>query len=262
VRRPLTALAWASRVVFAKRTISRLAPPFDVDLTRYRPEDFEAIIPDLRQVERTLEAVPPDARGMRWVHQPETVLFQGQRTLDLPYDEFVSRVDIGHVGRFYRDSLGVTTVVVARDELGRTRRQGVRVLALPQPNYAAFMLKEELDVYKLETIDHSADEQRVWMVTVHSPNGSAFCDDGYLSFSRGPDGVGTVVAFLACQSFPVPPLMALARLDRWAWFKRVVTESAYRRFFEAMMRNIERCYHGEEFEVGRVPDPTPSPVTV
>jgi hypothetical protein len=90
----------------------------------------------------------------------------------------------------------------------------------------------------------------VWMVTVHSPNGSAVCDDGYMSFARSADGEGTVVAFLACQNFPVPPLMALLRMDRWPWLKRVVTESAYRRFFESMIRNIERRYHGEEFLVG------------
>jgi hypothetical protein len=56
----------------------------------------------------------------------------------------------------------------------------VRVVALPQPNYTAFFGKDELDVYKLEKIDYDDNEQRVWMVTVHSPNGSAVCDDGYL----------------------------------------------------------------------------------
>ena len=113
------------------------------------------------------------------------------------------------------------------------------------------MGKDELDVYKLETIDYTEDEQRVWMLTVHSPNGSAVCDDGYMSFSRSPDGTGTVVAFLACQNFPIPPLMGLLRLDRWSWFKTVVTESAYRRFCTAMWRNIENCYRGREFHVGR-----------
>jgi len=237
--------------VFAKRTLARLSPAFELDLSRYRAADFERIIPALQEVERRLEEVPADAQGMRWIHLPDTVLFFGERQLKVPYDEFVSRVDIGHVGEFYRDSLGVTTVVLDRDGRGRTRHQGVRVVALPQPNYAAFMLKENLDVYKLETIEHSADEQRVWMVTVFSPNGSAVCDDGYMSFSRTADGASTTVAFLACQNFPIPPLMALARLDRWPWFKRVVTESAYRRFFNTMMRSIERCYHGQAYHVGR-----------
>jgi hypothetical protein len=245
--------------MFAKPTVRRVAPVFEVDLSRYGSADFEGIIPALQDVERRLRAVPADARGMRWVHLADTVLFLGERTLDVPYHDFVRRVDIGHVGQFYRDSLGVTTVVVSRDEHGRTRHQGVRVVALPQPNYAAFMLKEELDVYKLETVDHAEDEQRVWMVTVHSPNGSAVCDDGYMSFARSPDGTGTVVTFLACQSFPIPPLMALTRMDRWGWLKTVVTESAYRRFFETMVRNIVRHYHGEDFHVGRPLAETPGP---
>jgi hypothetical protein len=72
-----------------------------------------------------------------------------------------------------------------------------------------------------------------------------------MSFKRSADGRGTVVAFLACQSFPIPPLMALARLDRWTWFKTIVTESAYRRFCNVMMQNILDCYDGTDFHVGR-----------
>ena len=237
--------------MFAKRTVTRLRPSFEIDLDRYGPADFERIIPSLKEVERQLKEVPADAQGMRWIHLPDRVHFYGERTFDMPYEDFVARVDIGHVGQFYRDSLGVATEVVRRDGLGRTVHQGVRVVALPQPNYSAFMGKVELDVYKLEKIEYSEDEQRVWMFTAHSPNGSAFCDDGYMSFSRGADGKGTVVAFLACQSFPIPPLMALARLDRWTWFKTIVTESAYRRFCNVMMQNVLDCYDGTDFHVGR-----------
>jgi hypothetical protein len=244
-------LAWAIQITLAKRTVSRLEPEFSIDLGAYGTADFEGCIPPLKAVERRLLEVPADSRGMRWIHLPDEVLFYGERRFDVPYEDFVSKVDIGHVGRFYRDSIGVTTQVVDRDELGRTRHQGVRIVALPQPNYAAFMGKDELDVYKLETIDYSENEQRVWMLTVHSPNGSAVRDDGYMSFSRSPDGTGTVVAFLACQNFPIPPLMALLRMDRWKWFKTLVTEDAYRRFCTLMMRNIEDCYHGQDFQVGR-----------
>jgi len=239
------------QILLAKQTIPRRESPFDLDLGAFCEADYTKIIPSLREVERRLLALPADARGMRWIHLPDTVLFLGERTLDIRFEDFVSRVDIGHVGQFYRDSLSAATIVVARDALGRSLRQGVRVVALPQPNYASFMGKGSLDVYKLESIDYSEHEQRVWMLTVHSPNGSAVCDDGYVSFRRSPDGAGTVVAFLACQNFPVPPLMALARMDRWIWFKTVVTESAYRRFFNEMMGNILDCYQGIDFHVGR-----------
>jgi hypothetical protein len=251
MRKPRAVLARALQIMFAKRTVSRVEPGFGIDLGSYGTADFEGHIPWLREVETRLLEIPADARGMRWIHLPDRVLFHGERTFDIPYDDFVARVDIGHAGQFYRDSLGVTTEVVTRDELGRTVHQGVRVIALPQPNYAALMGKEELDVYKLEKIDRDEDAQRVWMLTVHSPNDSAVCDDGYLSFSRAPGGTGTTVAFLACQQFPVPPLMAMARLDRWPWFRTLVTESAYRRFCTVMMRNIEDCYLGNDFHVGR-----------
>ena len=244
-------LAWAARIMVAKQTVPRQEPPFEIDLGRYHPADFEKIIPTLKDIERQLKDVPIDRRGMRWIHLPDRVLFYGERTFPVPYEDFVSKVDIGHVGQFYRDSIGVTTEVVTRDELGRTIHQGVRVVALPQPNYTAFLGKVELDVYKLEKVDYSEDEQRVWMLTVHSPNGSAVCDDGYTSFARTPDGTGTVASFLACQSFPLPPLMAMARMDRWPWLQRVVTEAAYRRFCVVMMQNIEDCYHGIDFHVGR-----------
>lgn len=248
----LSAVARATRIVFAKPTVDRVEPSFDIDLGLYHEADYEKIIPQLEDVERQLNAVPLDRRGMRWVHLSDTVLFYGERTFDVPFEDFVSRVDISHIGEFYRDSLGVATRVVKRDEQGRSVHQGVRVVALPQPNYAAYFGKQNLDVYKLEKVEYGPDEQRVWMLTVHSPNGSAVCDDGYTSFRRTPDGKGTIAAFLACQNFPIPPLMALTRMDRWTWFKTLVTESAYRRFCDTMMNSLLARYHGNDFRVGRV----------
>lgn len=244
-------LAWAARMTVAKSTVPRVQPSFEVDLDRYHPIDYEKIIPALKEIEQRLRSVPADKRGMRWIHESDRVLFYGERVFPVPYEDFVTKVDIGHVGQFYRDSLGVTTKVVTRDELGRTIHQGVRVVALPQPNYTAFLGKEELDVYKLEKVEYSEDEQRVWMLTVHSPNGSAVCDDGYTSFARTADGTGTVVAFMACQNFPLPPLMAMAQLHRVPWLRNKVTEDAYRRFCNVMMQNVEDCYHGIPFDIGR-----------
>ena len=241
----------APRIMFAKNTVRRRVSPFELDLTWYGEADYEKIIPAMKEVERRLLAVPQDGQGMRWIHQPQSVLFHGQRTFDVPYEEFVQRVDISHVGEFYRDSLSTETNVTERDARGRPIRQGVRVVALPQPNYSSFMGKGNLDVYKLEKIDYGDREQYIWMWTVNSPNGSAACDDGYVLFRESPEDRRTVVAFLACQSFPIPPLMALARLDRWNWLKRVLTENAYRCFFNVMMSNIQARYHGRAFRVGR-----------
>jgi hypothetical protein len=241
----------APRIMFAKQTVLRADAPFDLDLGDFSDADYTKVVPSLQEMEARLRAVPAQTPGLRWIHLPDTVLFLGSRTFDIPYADFVARVDIGHVGQFYRDSIGAETVVVARDGKGRALRQGVRIVALPQPNYAGFMGKGNLDVYKLESVDYSPHEQRVWMLTVHSPNGSAVCDDGFVAFKRSADHAGTVVEFMACQNFPIPPLMALSRMDRWPWFKRVVTESAYRRFFNAMMDNVLAAYEGVDFRVGR-----------
>lgn len=241
----------APRIMFAKNSVRHRVSPFELDLARYSEADYEKIIPAMKLVERRLLALPEDGQGMRWIHQPQAVLFLGQRKFDVPYEAFVQQVDISHVGEFYRDSLSTETYVVTRDVPGRPIRQGVRVVALPQPNYLSFMGKGNLDVYKLEKIDYGDREQRIWMWTVHSPNGSAACDDGYVLFRESPQDRRTVVVFLACQSFPIPPLMALARLDRWNWLKKRLTENAYRCFFNVMMSNILARYHGREFRIGR-----------
>jgi len=197
-----------------------------------------------------LEAVRPDAHGNRWIHGPKEVLYYAERDVDARYEDFVSRVDIARVGLMFRDVLGITTEVLRRDEHGRTTLQLERIAALAQPNYTAFLGKKELDVYKLESLEYSSDHQRNWMRTVHSPNGSALCDDGYLGFVRRADG-GTRITFLACQHFPIPRLMELAGVDKVPWMKNLLTEVAYRLFFGVTVKNIVAAYEGTEYRIGR-----------
>ncbi|HCU64806.1 MAG TPA: hypothetical protein DF774_03515 [Rheinheimera sp.] len=241
----------APQIFFAKQTIKRKRQPMSIDIRSYQSEDFGYIIPTLRNIEQQLLALPASKSGMRWIHHQETVYFYGEREFDVPYDEFIRKVSFCHAGEFYRDSVSTDTHVVRTDHQGRPLHQVVRIVALPQPNYAAFMGKGNLDVYKLEQLDYSENEQRVWMYTVHSPNGSAVCDDGYLAFRRVGDGSKTRVSFLACQNFPIPPLMALLQLDKWTWLKTKLTEHAYKVFCNTMFNNIRDCYLGIKFQVGR-----------
>ncbi|WP_306521539.1 hypothetical protein [Rheinheimera sp.] len=251
MRDVITNIARAPRIFFAKQRVVRELKPLLIDIQQYQPADYEKIIPVLRDIEQQLLAVPPNKAGMRWIHQQDTVYFYGERDFALPYDDFIQKVDITHAGKFYRDSVSTDTKVVLTDPQARAVHQVVRIVALPQPNYAAFMGKGDLDVYKLEKIDYSDDEQKVWMYTVFSPNGSALCDDGYLSFKKIAGGAGTRVAFLACQNFPVPPVMALLQLDKWHWLKKQLTEHAYQVFCNQMFNNIKDCYAGIRFDVGR-----------
>ncbi|MCG7537523.1 hypothetical protein [Pseudoalteromonas sp. OOF1S-7] len=246
----LVNISKAPQIFFAKNTVRRKAYSFDVDLSQYSLSDYEQIIDVLRQVEAEVLSTPGNRDRMHWVHFKDTTYFYGEQEFKLPFDEFVEKVDIAHAGDFYRDSVGLVTQIVKRDTKGRPTYQGARIVALPQPNYAAFMGKGNLDVYKLEKVEYGQNEHRVWMKTVHSPNGSAACDDGYLLFKRTPENY-VKVAFLACQSFPVPPLMAALFLDRWKWFKDTLTEAAYRGFCNRMMKNIIACYEGKSYKVGK-----------
>ena len=177
----------AAQITLAKPTLSRKRLPIKLDLSKYRSPDFTYDTTSGQEVERLLQAVPLNSEGMRWVHQPDGVLFYAIRFVDIPYDEFVERVDISRVGDCFRDVLGINTQVLHRDEAGRPLLQVERIAALAQPNYTAFLGKDELDVYKLEWMEYGADEQRNWMRTVCSPNASTTADDGYLAFSRVPN---------------------------------------------------------------------------
>ena len=241
----------APQIFFAKNSVKRTLKPFKINLAEYSHADYEKIIPTLEAIDNKLKKVPLSKDGMRWIHEGNTVYFYGQKKFHIPYQQFIQRVDICHAGTFYRDSISVDTQLVESDQFCKAVRQAVRVVALPQPNYAAFLGKGNLDVYKLEKIDYHPDSQKLWMLTVHSPNGSALCDDGYLCFKQADDGQATQVSFLACQNFPPPPLMALIFLDRWQWLKQVLTEDAYRRFFRNMMHNLDAEYHGLNHQVGQ-----------
>ncbi|MFZ8201768.1 hypothetical protein [Alteromonas portus] len=239
------------RIFFAKNTIRYSAFPFELDLSDFNFSDYENIIPFLNRVDNQLSQTSENKHGMQFIHLGETVYFKSKNTLNIPFSDFVSKVDIAHVGLFYRDSLSANTKVVEKDEDGRSILQAVRIVALPQPNYSSFLGKGNLDVYKLEKIVYTENFQQVWMKTVLSPNNSAVCDDGYMKFESVDQGRATTVSFLACQNFPIPPLMALAKLDKWTWLKEKLTEAAYTTFSNRMMKNIEDCYYSKDFRVGK-----------
>jgi hypothetical protein len=241
----------ALQVNLAKGTLTRKRLPIRLDLREYRSPDFRYDTSSVLEVERRLEQVPLNAEGMRWVHLPDGVLFSAVRYVDVPYDEFVARVDVSRVGDCFRDVLGINTEVLHRDDAGRPVLQIERIAALAQPNYTAFFGKDELDVYKLEWAQYGPDEQRNWMRTVCSPNASTQADDSYMAFSRVPGEPRTRVVFVAHQAFPFPRLMQLSRMDRWMWLRTRLTEAAYRRFWSDTFGNIVRRYEGKPIGIGR-----------
>jgi hypothetical protein len=241
----------AAQIMLAKQTLSRKRLPIKLDLSEYGSPDFRYDTSSVDEVEQRLQRVPLRSDGLRWVHLPDGVLFHAVRVVDVPYDEFVDRVDISRVGDCFRDVLGINTQVLRRDGSGRPVLQIERIAALAQPNYTAFLGKDELDVYKLEWQQYGADEQRNWMRTVCSPNGSTMADDSYMAFSRVPDRPMTRITFVARQAFPFPRVMVLSRMDRWSWLRTRLTEAAYRRFWHDTYGNMMARYEGRPVGIGR-----------
>ena len=241
----------AAQIMLFKNTLARKKLPVKLDLDPYRSPAFCYDKSSAVQVHQRLEKVPLNRKGMRWIHKEDGAFFYGVRDLDLPFDEFVKRVDVSRVGDCFRDVLGINTQVVQRNEAGRPLLQVERIAALAQPNYAAFLGKDELDVYKLEWMEYGPNDERNWMRTVCSPNASTRADDGYLAFQRRPDGAGTRIEFVANQSFPLPRVMVMLGLDRWVWFRTFLTTNAYRRFWRETVDNILARYEGRDFAIGR-----------
>lgn len=241
----------ALHVVLAKRTLSRKRLPIRLDLREYLDPDFRYDTSSALDVERQLDEVPSGPRGVKWIHRPDGVYFHAVEVVAVPYDEFVDRVDISRVGDCFRDVLGINTRVLHRDGAGRPLLQVERIAALAQPNYAAFLGKDELDVYKLEWMQYGPDEQRNWMRTVCSPNGSTWADNGYLAFRREPGRNETRIVFVAHQAFPFPRVMELTGMNRWTWLRTRLTEAAYRRFWHETLANIMARHEGRPIGIGR-----------
>lgn len=240
----------AAQIMLAKRTIVPKKLPMKLDLAKYRSSDFRYDPSSAQDVWQRLQQVPLNREGMRWIHLGDHQMFYGVVDLDLPFDEFVRRVDVSRVGDCFRDVLGITTEVLHRDSSGRPMCQVERISALAQPNYSAFLGKDELDTYKLEWIEYAPDEVRNWMRTVCSPNGSTRKDDGYMAFIRLPEGGGSRIEFVAHQSFPLPRISVLLGLERVPPYKRFLAECAYRRFWRETVRNILARYEGRRFGIG------------
>jgi hypothetical protein len=185
-------------------------------------------------------------------------------------DQFVARVDVAAGIRLMADYLGGRRVVVRGSEdpgrdPGRAEpapertRQAERNLYLPQPNYLAWWGGPPIDVCKLELVERGPDRHRLTWRTVSSPNGSATYDDGSLTFTRAGTGDAgrTRVVVRGRQLFSLPPAWAGVDLAALPEVRNPLLEEAYRRFFTTTFDNLEACFEGRAYRIGRPPaDPT------
>lgn len=242
--------AW--KTVLAKDSVDRVEVPLGFDLGAYTEADYRGVPIYLALLDRLLDATEPSAGGMRWRYLDGSVLFEVSRVLEAPYEEFVARVDIAEGISLMADYLGGRAVPVGWDDTGRVVMQAERNVYLPQPNYLGFWDGEPIDVCKIELVEYTERRRRLMWRTVASPNGSADHDDGSLTFASTDDG-RTVVVVRGRQRFTLPPFWAAVDLDRFPEIKDALVEDAYRRFFTATFDNLEACYEGREFRIGRQP---------
>ncbi len=247
-----SAQTWAT--VFAKERVLRREVDLGFDAADHSDADYDAVADYMAPLEAEAGRARLTPSGLRWCYRGEAVLFQMSRVLNAPYDNLVERVDIASAIRMMNDYIGGASTVVSRDAQGRVLRQAERNVYLPQPNWLAFSGGDVIDVCKLEVIRYEQDWRRIAWRTIHSPNTSAVHDDGTVTYERH-DRDRTLVTVRGLQEFTLPPFWAA--LDPWLApaIKDALVEDSYRRFFTATLDNVEACYEGREFRVGRDREP-------
>ncbi|MEW5249683.1 hypothetical protein [Microbulbifer discodermiae] len=244
----------AIRIMLAKGSIQQKLLPIALDCSAFKEEGFEYSKAQIEQVVKNLEEIPFREKGMKWIidfNGELRVQFYGERIVNIPYEDMIEKVDISRVGDCFRDVLGINTEVFKRDDQGRPTLQIERIAALAQPNYSAFLGKDELDVYKLEIQEYEEKKVINWMKTVCSPNASTVIDDSYFALSPSDDGKGTKLEFAALQEFPLPRIMVLLGLSNWKWYREWLTRGAYRRFWNDTSGNVLKMYAGESVTTGK-----------
>ena len=243
-----SAQTWST--VFAKERVLRREVDLGFDPADHSDADYDAVANYMAPLEAEASGARLTPSGLRWCYRGDAVLFEMSRVLNAPYDDLVERVDIASAIRMMNDYIGGASAVVSRDAQGRVLRQAERNVYLPQPNWLAFSGGDVIDVCKLEVIHYRAEWRRIAWRTIHSPNGSAVHDDGTVTYER-QDRNRTLVTVRGLQEFTLPPFWAA--LDPWLApaIKDALVEDSYRRFFTATLDNVEACYEGREFRVGR-----------
>jgi len=236
------------RTLFRKGRLRRVDASVNLDLSAFPLSEYSNVDGYFSRYERLIAepALLQDEIRIRQVDGAN--LFAAQRHLDLPFDEFVERVDVANAIAMMNDYIGGRTAVVARDGRGRATHQAERNIYIPQPNYLVLYGGEPIDVTKLELIRRTKNQHRIVWRTVKSENRSADVDDGSVTFAR--DGSGTLVRVAGLQKFRLPAAVDAARFDLSPGVMEILTSAAYRTYVEGTIANLEAAYAGEDSRIG------------
>ena len=236
------------RVISDKDQIRRRVVPLGIDAFAFDRMEYEAALPELLQLRETLRGLKDEANSLRWRYVNRAVVFEIKRTFPVPFDEFISTVDVAKTIQFMNDYIGGTIVQVTRDSHGRVTHQAERNVYLPQPNYLALSGGDVIDVTKLEFVEYSDDQHRMCWKTVFSENASADYDDGIVTFAR--EGDQTCVTIFGRQLFTLPPLWQALNLDLVPSLKNQLVSEAYQTFFQRTFSNFEALLEGRDIYIG------------
>jgi hypothetical protein len=225
--------------------------PLGFDPGHWAADEFDGLPEFLAPFDRILTALPP-REGMRWCVVDGATVFEVSREVPADFEEFTARVDIAAGISLMADYIGGRRVGLSTDAQGRPVRQAERNLYLPQPNYLAAWGGEPIDVCKLEIVERQPGRERLLWRTVLSPNGSAVHDDGSLTFEERRPG-RTLVTVRGRQLFTLPPAWSGVDLGLVPELRDPLLEEAYRRFFTSTFDNLEACFEGRAFQIGRPP---------
>jgi hypothetical protein len=246
--------AWST--VVAKDRLPRVVVPLGFDPGDWPAEAYDRLPDELAVLDALLP--PSTAEGLRWCTDDGAVVFETVRVVGAPFDAFVARVDAAEGISLMADYIGGRRVTVTADEQGRPVRQAERNVYLAQPGYLALWGGPRIDVCKIELVEREDARHALHWRTVGSPNGSASADDGTLTFEAVGAG-HTRVSVRGRQRFTLPPFWQAVDLERVPELRAPLVEDAYRRFFTITFDNLEACYEGRSFRVGRTPEP-PGPL--
>ncbi len=239
----------AQHTLFAKGKLQRQVRPIEIDLGRFDDRHYLELPAQLSGLEVLMRDAAELRGGLRLYRLDDATLFFAAHDFPHNYDEFVSRVNIGHAIQYMNDYIGGSLVTVAEDDHGRVRMQAERNLYLQQPNWMVLFGGDVIDVEKIELLEYGADRQTISWRTVSSPNGSAQHDDGRVSFLRTGNDCVRVEIFTR-QKFALPLFFELVRIDLFPGIREPIVEAGYRNFFERTVANLQARFDGREFRVG------------
>ncbi len=240
------------KILFSKDNIQRKIVPLDFNIEDYKPADYEAVVNYINQLANIVKFIPKDQNGLRWRYIDKSVLFEYSKILPIPYDEFVSRVNICYAVQMMYDNIGGAYLPVTYDKSGRVKCQVERNIYLPQPNWMVIFGGQTIDVGKIETIKYRKNSQNIFWRTVNSSNKSADFDDGVVTFARHRGG--TEITIVARQKFSLPVIWQVFDLDYVPQIKDALLSDAYNTFFSRTLNNYEAAFEGRNTGTGKIPD--------